>query len=100
MADALRLAPWLLIALAVDPAAAQPPRPSLKLQSMDAVRFNEPPSTRYDPALRHRLFQEEEEILPAWTLPFGPQAEERDRRGVTLRVRPGRGVKATAKLRF
>ena len=100
MDGGIRLAPLLLIAVAATPAAAEPPRPSLKLQSMDSVRSHEPPPTQYDPALRHRLFQEDEEALPAWTLPFGLQSDEPDGRRVTFSVRPGRGLKAKARIRF
>ena len=98
MNGAVRLAPWLLIAVAIDAVAAQPPRPRLKLQSMELVRLNERPP-QYHPALRHRLFQEDEEIRPAWTRPFGVQPDDRDR-GVTFSVRPGRGLKARARIRF
>ena len=100
MAAAFRLVPLLLIAVAVEPAAAEPLKPGLKLQSIDSVRFHEPPSPRNNPALRHRLFPEDEDSLPSWTLPFGAGADERDRRGLSFRVRPGRGLKATAKIRF
>ena len=100
MADAVRLAPLLLIAVAIEPATAEPLKPNLKLQSIDAVRFHEPPSPTNDPALRLRLFPADEQILPAWTLPFGNRTDDRDRRGMTFSVRPGRGLKATAKLRF
>ena len=100
MDGAIRLAPLLLIAVAVQPAAAEPPRPGVKLQSMDSVRLNEPPPAHYDPALRHRLFQEDEESLPAWTLPFGLQSDDRGDRRVTFSVRPGRGLKAKARIRF
>ena len=99
MDRAVRLAPLLLIAVALDPAAAEPPKPTTKLQSIDAVRISEPPSPRNDPALRLRLFQDDSEILPAWTLPFGSQSA-RERGGVRFSVRPGKGLKATAKVRF
>jgi len=98
MADALRLAPWLLIAIAVDPAAAQPRMSNLKLHSVEAIRFVEPARPRHDPLLGRHLF--EEETLPSWGFPFGSRADERDRRGLSFSVRPGRRVKATAKLRF
>jgi hypothetical protein len=98
MDGAIRLAPWLLIAIAINPASAQPPRPSLKLQSIDLVRLTERPP-QYDPALRHRLFQEDEQVSPAWTLPFGLNSDDGDR-GVTFSVRPGRGLKARARIRF
>ena len=93
---AIRLAPLLLIAVAIDPAMAEPPRPTL--QSMESVRLSEPRAPRQDPAFQHRLFQEDEQITPAWTLPFGLQSDDRDRR-VTFSVRPGRGLKAKAKIR-
>ena len=99
MDGAIRLAPLLLIAVALDPAAAEPLKPSIKLQSMDAVRFSEPPSPRNDPALRLRLFQDDSDVIPAWTLPFGSQSE-REPGGVRFSVRPGHGLKATAKIRF
>jgi hypothetical protein len=99
MDGAVRLAPLLLIAVALDPAAAEPLKPTIKLQSIDAVRFSEPPSPQNDPALRLRLFQDNGENVPAWTLPFGSQSE-RERGGVRFSVRPGHGLKATAKLRF
>jgi hypothetical protein len=99
MNGAIRVAPMLLIAVAIDPAAAEPVRPAINLQSIDAVRFSEPPSPRNDPALRLRLFQDDAEIMPAWNLPFGSQSE-RERGGVRFSVRPGKGLKATAKVRF
>jgi hypothetical protein len=89
----------MLIAVAIDPAMAEPLKPSIKLQSIDAVRFGEPPSARNDPALRLRLFQDDGDIMPAWNLPFGSQPA-RERGGVQFSVRPGRGLKATAKVRF
>ena len=97
---AIRFAPLLLIALTLEPAAAEPPRPTVKLQSIDAVRFDEQSPGHYGPAFRLQLLQEDSEALPAWTLPFGGSAGEQERRGVTFSVRPGRGVKATAKVRF
>ena len=89
----------MLIAVAIDPAMAEPPRPTLKLQSMESVRLSEPRAPQQDPAFRHRLFQEDEQTTPAWTLPFGLQSDDRDRR-VTFSVRPGRGLKAKARIRF
>ena len=99
MDGAIRVAPLLLIAVALDPAAAEPVRPTIKLQSIDAVRFSEPPSPRNDPALRLRLFHDDADVVPAWTLPFG-SALERESGGVRFSVRPGHGLKATAKVRF
>ncbi len=87
----------MLIAVAIDPAMAEPLKPAIKLQSIDAVRLSEPPSPRNDPALRLRLFQDDSDVVPAWNLPFGSQSE---RDGVRFSVRPGRGLKATAKVRF
>jgi hypothetical protein len=89
--SAIRLAPLLLIAVAIDPAMAEPSLPTLKLQSMESVRLNEPRAQQQDPAFRHRLFQEDEQIRPTWTLPFGLQSDDRNR-GVTFSVRPGRGL--------
>jgi hypothetical protein len=100
MNGAIRFAPLILLTAAVHPAAAQPPRASLKLQSIDAVRISEPPATQLDAKMRHRLFQQDEETLPAWTLPFGLQSDGRERGGVTFSVRPGRGLKARARIRF
>jgi hypothetical protein len=100
MDGAIRLAPLLLITVVVDPAAAEPPRPSLKLQSMEVVRLDEPSRAHHDPALRPRLFQQDEEASPAWTLPFGLQPDDGDDRRVTFSVRPGRGLKARARIRF
>jgi hypothetical protein len=88
----------MLIAVAIDPAMAEPLKPTIKLQSIDAVRLSEPPSPRNDPALRLRLFQDDSDIAPAWNLPFG--SSKRERGGVRFSVRPGRGLKATAKVRF
>ena len=99
MNGAIRVAPLLLIAVALDPAAAEPMRSAIKLQSIDAVRFSEPPSPRNDPALRLRLFQDDADIVPAWTLPFGAQSGL-ERGGVRFSVRPGHGLKASAKVRF
>ena len=100
MADAMRLAPFLLIAVAVDPAVAQSTIASVKLQPADAVRFVEPSPSMHDPLAGFRLFREDRETLPAWVLPFGSRASERERRGLSFSVRPGRRLKATAKLRF
>ena len=100
MADAMRLAPLLLIAVAIEPAAAQSTIASIKLQSADPVRFVEPSRPRHDPLAGFRLFREDRETLPAWVLPFGSRASDRDRRGLSFSVRPGRRLKATAKLRF
>ena len=100
MADALRFAPWLLIAVAVDPAAAAPPTPKLSLQSMQSAVPEEPVRDQRAPVLGPRLFQFDHERLPDWSLPFGPGAGEPGRRGFTFGIRPGRGLKATAKLRF
>ena len=99
MNGAIRVAPLLLIAVALDPAMAEPPRPNLKLQSMETVRLSEPRAPQQDPAFRHRLFQEDEQAMPSWILPFGLQSDDPDRR-VTFSVRPGRGLKAKAKIRF
>ena len=100
MADALRLAPLLLVAMAFEPASAEPVKPGLKLQSLDAVRFSEPATFRKDPVLRLQLSREDEDMMPGWTLPFVSQEDDRSRRGVTFSVRPGRGLKARAKFRF
>ena len=100
MADGLRFAPLLLVAIAVGPASAEPSQPSLQLQSVKAVAFSEPPSTSRDRAMRHRLFQNDDEVVPGWSLPFGLQSDERDSRRVTFSVRPGRGLKARARIRF
>ena len=100
MANALHLAPLLLVTIAFEPASAEPAKPSLKLQSIDAVRFSEPATFRRDPALRLQLSREDEEMMPGWTLPFVSQEDDRGRRGVTFSVRPGRGLKARAKIRF
>jgi hypothetical protein len=99
MDGAIRLAPLLLIAVVVEPAAAEPLHPATKLQSLDSVRSQET-LPQHDRAFRHRLFQEDEEMTPAWTLPFGLQADDRDDRRVTFSVRPGRGLKAKARIRF
>jgi hypothetical protein len=99
MDGAIRVAPLLLIAVAAGPAAAEPSKPSLTLQSMDSVRSQELPRL-HDRALRHRLFKEDEENTPTWTLPLGLQSDERDNRPVTFSVRPGRGLKAVARIRF
>jgi hypothetical protein len=89
----------MLIAVAIDPAMAEPPHTTLKLHSIESVRLNEPRSPQQNPAFRHRLFQEDEQSRPAWTLPFGLESDDRDRR-VTFSVRPGHGLKAKARIRF
>ena len=99
MAAALRLAPWLLIAVAAEPAAAQTQAPRLKLQSLDVTGPNEPARAQHEPLFKQR-FDYERETLPDWTFPFGTRADERGRRGVSFGIRPGRGVKATARIRF
>jgi hypothetical protein len=110
MADVLHLAPLLLfvllLAVAAAPAAAKPRMPELTLDTVAAGNFNEPARNRHDPVRDPVLGRRfvEEEALPTWTLPFGPsageRAEERGRRGLSFRVRPGHGVKAMARLRF
>ena len=101
MADTLRLAPWLLIAVAAEPAAAGPPTPRFTLQSMSSSAPDEPVRGWRQPVLGPRLFQYDRETWPDWTLPFGPGANDLDRRGLGFGVRPGRrGLKATARLRF
>ena len=99
MNGAFRLAPLVFLTAAVYPAAAEPSRPSVKLQSMESVRSSEPRAPQQDPAFRHRLLQEDELALPAWVLPFGLQSDDPNRR-VTFSVRPGRGLKAKARIRF
>ena len=102
MADALRLAPCLLIllliAVAAAPAAAEPHMPRLKFEPVAAGNFDRPAWARHDPVLGRRLLQDE--ISPTWTLPFGPRASERERRGLSFSVRPSHGLKAMAKIRF
>lgn len=101
MAAVLLLAPVLLIvlliAVAAAPAAAKPRMSDWQLQTVEAGNFDYPARARHDPVFGLRLFQEE--TVPAWTLPFGPRADERDRRGLSFRVRP-HGLKATARFRF
>lgn len=105
MAAILLLAPLLfvlLIAVAAAPAAAQPKMSNWELQTTEAGNFHRPARTRHDPVLGPvlggRFFQEE--TMPAWTLPFGPRAGERDRRGLSFSVRPSHGLKAKATIRF
>lgn len=111
MAAVLLLAPVLfvlLMAVAAAPAAAAPRLSDWKLQTVEAGNFDRPARHRQDPVLGQvfgrQLFPEESEALPAWTLPFGSsageRAEERGRRGLSFRVRPGHGLKAMARLRF
>ena len=100
MADAFRLVPWLLIAVAADPATAQSTIATLKMQSAEAVRSDEQSRTRHDPLVGFRLFQDDRESLPMWSFPLGARGDQRDKRGMSFSVRPGRGVKATARLRF
>jgi hypothetical protein len=106
MADILRLAPWLLIvlliAVAAAPAAAEPRMGGLKLQSVETGNFDRPARSRHDPVLGPVLNRRflPEEATSSWTLPFGPRANERDRRGLSFSVRPGHGLKAMAKIRF
>jgi hypothetical protein len=104
MAAVVLLAPVLfvlLMAVAAAPAAAAPRTSDWTLQTVDAGSFDRPARGRHDPVFGLSLFQEE--IVPAWTLPFGPRADERaegrGRRGLSFRVRP-HGLKATARLRF
>lgn len=92
----------LLIAVAAAPAAAAPRLSDWKLQTVEAGNFDRPARNRHDPVfgpvLGLRFF--EEETMPTWALPFGPGAGDRDRRGLSFRVRPGHGLKAMARLRF
>lgn len=105
MAVVLPLAPLLLIAwliaVTAAPAAAAPRMSNWKLQTAEVGSFDRPARNRHDPVLGPvlglRFFQEE--IIPAWTPPFGPGAGERDR-GLSFRVRPGHGLKAMARIRF
>jgi hypothetical protein len=105
MAAVLLLTPLLfvlLIAVAAAPAAAEPKMSNWKLQTTQAGNFDRPARTRHDPALGPvlggRFFQEE--TMPALTLPFGPGAGERDRRGFRFSVHPSHGLKAVARIRF
>jgi hypothetical protein len=100
MADALRLAPWLLIAIAADPAVAEPQMPGLKLHPVEGSRLGEPARTRRDPVLGRHPFEDEGATLPSWGLPFGLGPGDRDRRGLSFSVRPHHGLKAMAKFRF
>ena len=100
MDNGLRYATVLLIAFAADGVSAESRGPGLKLQSMESVRFDEPAWTWRDPVLGWRLFQDDTEIVPSWNLPLGSRSNERDRRGIRFGVRPGRGLKGTAKIRF
>jgi hypothetical protein len=115
MAAVLLLTPVLfvlLMAVAAAPAAAAPRLSDWKLQTVEAGNFDRPARNRHDPVLGRvfdpvfgrQLLPEESEALPAWTLPFGTsageRAEERGRRGLSFRVRPGHGLKAMARLRF
>lgn len=101
MAVVLPLAPllliMLLIAVAAAPAAAEPRMSDMQLQTGEAGNFDKPARARHDPVLGRRFVQEE--TMPAWTLPFGSSAGERDR-GLSFRVRPGHGLKAMARIRF
>ena len=97
MTAALRLAPWLTIAVAMDAAAAQPPAPALKLHSADPRAFAQPAPGNNAPIIGPR-FLEEQDAWPAWIIT--PRANERGRRGWSFGVKPGRGLKATAKVRF
>ena len=67
---------------------------------MNAISPGVPVRAQRDPVLGPRLFQYDRETLPDWTLPFGPRAKDPDRRGLSFGLRPGRGLKATARLRF
>jgi len=92
----------LLIAVAAAPAAAEPKMFNWTLQTTDAGNFDRPARTRHDlvpgPMLGSRFFQEE--TMPAWNLPFGPRAGERNGRGLSFSVRPSHGIKAMARIRF
>jgi hypothetical protein len=98
MAALLRLACCLSIAVAAAPAAAELRIPRLTLQSVESGRVDALP--RAEPFARLRQFEEDSAMLPVWTLPFGAGADARKRRGVSFGIRPHRGLKATAKLRF
>jgi len=105
MAAILVLTPLLfvlLIAVAAAPAAAEPKMSNWKLQTTEAGNFDRPALTRRDPVLGPvlggRFFQDE--TMPAWTLPFGPRAGERDHRGLSFSVHPSHGIKAMARIRF
>jgi len=91
----------LLITVAAAPAAAEPKMSNWKLQTTEDGNFDRPARTGHDPVLSPvlggRFF---EETTPAWNLPFGPTAGERDRRGLSFSVHPSHGLKAMAKIRF
>jgi hypothetical protein len=87
----------LLITVAAAPAAAEPKMSHWKLQKTEAGNFDRPVRTRHDPVLGGRFF---EETTPAWNIPFGPTAGERDRPGLSFSVHPSHGLKAMAKIRF
>ena len=98
MAIALRFAPMLLIAAAVEPAAAQSQARERALFPFVSSRLEPVAGTSPERIARDRLLREQEEARPAWT--FGFPSAERRRSGWSFGVRPGRGLKGSAKLRF
>ena len=105
MAAVLLLTPLLfvlLIGIAAAPAGAEPKMPSWTLQTTEAGNFDRPARSRHNPVpgpvLGGRFSQDE--IMPAWTLPFGPHAGERNRRGLSFSVSPSHGLKGMARIRF
>ena len=98
MADALRFAIWLPVAVAAAPAAAEPQGPTLTLSSTQASRDDPPTRSMPRPNIELRLLQEQEEAWPEWI--FSPRPADRGRRGWSFGVRPGRGLKAASKIRF
>jgi hypothetical protein len=98
MTAVLRLGPWLLIAAAMKPAAAEPPALALQLHPPEPKGVERPTPLPSDPIIGLRLLQEQSEAWPMWVLT--PRDDDRGRRGLSFGVRPGRGLKATAKIRF
>ena len=98
MADALRFAIWLPVAVAAAPATAEPQGPTLPLSSTEALHDDPRTRSMPRPIIGLRQLQEQDEVWPVWTI--SPRAADRGRRGWSFGVRPGRGLKAAAKLRF
>lgn len=113
MADAspfalVRLFALLILAMS-GPALAQPLARGLRLSSDDPAKIDQPALNRRDPVIGNLLALDEHAAGPTWVLPFdafemlgafSSTVNDRDRRGLSFRIRRSHGIKGIARLRF